>query len=144
MICHSVLIISGQAINLGDNCSITIICPTILVPGLSSSRMDPRQSHLIALLGLSCCITTLVTATCQPPDHDYTLETSVDKFYKPVKNKVTWQAARDACSSEGAFLVELRTEEEYKAIRPIFGKLLIWQTRTIFIQCNIFYYQSLN
>ena len=87
--------------------------------------MDLRQSHFIALLGLSFCITTLVAATCQPPDHDYTLETSVDKFYKPVKNKVTWQAARDACSSEGTFLVELRTEEEYKAIRPIFGKILI-------------------
>ena len=57
---------------------------------------------------------------CQPPA-GYTLETTVDKFYKPVKDKVTWQTARAACSSEGSMLIELRTAMEYQVIRPIFG-----------------------
>ena len=39
-----------------------------------------------------------------------------------MKDKVTWYEARDACSSEGAMLIELRTLEEYQAIRPIYGK----------------------
>ena len=49
------------------------------------------------------------------------METSVDKFYKPVKDSVNWQTAKDACSSEGSMLVELRTAMDYQAIRPIFG-----------------------
>ena len=49
------------------------------------------------------------------------METSVDKFYKPVKDGVNWQTAKDACSSEGSMLVELRTAMDYQAIRPIFG-----------------------
>ena len=49
---------------------------------------------------------------------------SVDKYYKSVKDSVTWQEARDACSSEGTILVELRTLEEYQAIRPIYGKIM--------------------
>lgn len=66
---------------------------------------------------------TLISATCQPPA-GYTLITSVNKYYKTVKDSVTWQAARDACSSEGTILVELRTAEEYQAIRPIYGKIM--------------------
>ena len=47
--------------------------------------------------------------------------TTVDKYYKPVKEKVVWHTARDACISEGAILVELRSSSEYQAIRPIYG-----------------------
>ena len=74
----------------------------------------------------NCNSTTIPTTTevaCQPPV-GYTLITSVDKYYKPVKDKVTWQAAKATCSSEGTILVELRTAAEYQAIRPIYGKFL--------------------
>ena len=60
------------------------------------------------------------TTTCQTPV-GYTYKTSVDKYYKPVKDGVNWQTAKDACSSEGSMLVELRTAMDYQAIRPIFG-----------------------
>ena len=62
----------------------------------------------------------LISVACQPPA-GYNLIPSVDKYYKSVRYRVTWQEARDACSSEGTMLVELRTAEEYQAIRPIFG-----------------------
>ena len=64
---------------------------------------------------------------CQPPA-GYTLKTGVDKYYKPVKNTVTWQAARAACSSEGTILAELRTAADYQAMRPIFGKIMFRYT----------------
>ena len=60
--------------------------------------------------------------TCQPPA-GYNRVASVDKYYKPVKEKVVWHTARDACNSEGAILVELRTSEEYQAVRPIYGNI---------------------
>ena len=65
-------------------------------------------------------LTTTTITTCQPPP-GYTYKTSVDKYYKPVKDSVTWQTAKDACSSEGSMLVELKTLAEYQAIRPLFG-----------------------
>ena len=58
------------------------------------------------------------------------------KYYKSVKDSVTWQAARDACSSEGTILVELRTADEYQAIRPTFGKIM---SKFKFIPRNIFF-----
>ena len=61
---------------------------------------------------------------CQLP-LSYIYETSVDKYYKPVKTKVPWHSARDACSSEGSILVELRTSAEYQAILPIYGMSFI-------------------
>ena len=64
----------------------------------------------------------LISVVCQPPA-GYNLVASVDTYYKAVKNSVTWQVARDACSSEGTILVELRTAAEYQAIRPYFGKV---------------------
>ena len=66
---------------------------------------------------------TATPTTCQPPPC-YTLAASVTKYYKAVKQGVTWRQAKDACTSDGTFLVELRTAAEYLAIRPIFGKLL--------------------
>ena len=60
------------------------------------------------------------TTTCQTPV-GYTYKTSVDKYYKPVKDNVTWNSAIDACSSEGSMLVELRTLADYQAIRQVFG-----------------------
>ena len=68
--------------------------------------------------------TIAATTTCQPPV-GYTYKTSVDKYYKPVKDGVNWQTAKDACSSEGSMLVELKTAMDYQAIRPIFGMILI-------------------
>ena len=95
--------------------------------------MESRRSHLIALVGLSWCgITTLVSATCQPPAAGYNFETSVDKYYKPVMDSVTWQSAKTACSSDGTMLVELRTAADYQAIRPIFGELLDDQSDQVF------------
>ena len=86
--------------------------------------MDSRQNHVLtALVGLLWYDITLISATCQPPA-GYNLIVSVGKYYKSVKNSVTWQAARGACSSEGTILVELRTADEYQAIRPIFGKIM--------------------
>ena len=58
--------------------------------------------------------------SCQPPA-GYTYTASVDKYYKVVKNKVGRTQARDACYSEGTVLVELRTLQDYQAIRPIYG-----------------------
>ena len=55
----------------------------------------------------------------------------MDKFYKPVKDSVNWQTAKDACSSEGSMLVELRTAMDYQAIRPIFGIIFIITIRCI-------------
>ena len=57
---------------------------------------------------------------CQPPA-GYSFQTSVDKYYKPVKDSVTWQTAKAACSSDRSMLIELRTAMEYHVIRPIFG-----------------------
>ena len=73
-------------------------------------------------------IVTLISATCQPPAAGYTFKTGVDKYYKPVKNSVTWQAARVACTSEGTILAELRTAAEFQAIRPIYGKIMFRYT----------------
>ena len=70
-------------------------------------------------------MTTLVSANCQPPAAGYNLVTSVDKYYKAVKDSVTWQSAKAACSSDGTMLVELRTAADYQAIRPIFGKVWV-------------------
>ena len=98
--------------------------------------MDSRQNHVLtALVGLLWYDITLISATCQPPAAGYTLQTSVNKYYKSVRDSVTWQAARDACSSEGTILVELRTADEYQAIRPIFGKIM---SKFKFIPHNIF------
>ena len=65
-------------------------------------------------------IRILISVACQPPA-GYVYHTSVDKYYKPVKEKVVWHTARDACISKGAILVELRSSAEYQAIRPIYG-----------------------
>ena len=62
-----------------------------------------------------------ISGPCQAPA-GYNYIASVDKFYKEVKKKVTWDQAKDACYSEGTMLIELRTLEEYQAIRPIHGK----------------------
>ena len=62
--------------------------------------------------------------TCQPPA-GYNLIASVDKYYKALRDRVTWYEARDACSSKGTILVELRTLNEYQAIRPIYGNITI-------------------
>ena len=61
---------------------------------------------------------------CQPPA-GYNLIASVDKYYKALTDRVTWYEARDACSSKGTILVELRTLKEYQAIRPIYGNMMI-------------------
>ena len=61
-----------------------------------------------------------ISDPCQPPQN-YDFYTSVDKYYKPVKQLVDWNQARDACINEGAILVELRRAQEYQAIRTIFG-----------------------
>ena len=87
-------------------------CPSV---GIATSTTMTTPSTSTALT------TTVTNTTCQPPS-GYTYETCVDKYYKPVKAKVTWQTAKDACSSEGSMLVELRTSAEYHAIRPVYGK----------------------
>ena len=66
--------------------------------------------------------TTTTTTACQPPS-GYTYETTVDKYYKPVKDNVTWHSAKDACSLEGSILVEHRTLADYQAIRQVFGMI---------------------
>ena len=89
----------------------------------SSSMMDSRQSRvLMVLMGLLRHGHLGDAVTCQPPA-GYIIKTSVDKYYKPVKNSVTWQVARAACFSEGTILVELRTAAEYQAIRPLYGNI---------------------
>ena len=82
---------------------------------------DRRYYYICEFLCPSSTTTKFVLGACQPLV-GYTLNPSVDKYYKPVKNSVTWQAARDACTSDGTKLVELRTKADYQAIRPIYGK----------------------
>ena len=68
-------------------------------------------------------IRILISVTCQPPA-GYVYHASVDKYYKPVREKVVWHTARDACISDESILVELRTIEEYRAVRPIYGNMM--------------------
>ena len=72
--------------------------------------------------GLSNAHIICISVLCQPPQN-YNFYASVDKYYKPVKQGVDWYQARDACINEGTILVELRTPQEYQAIRTIFGKI---------------------
>ena len=91
----------------------------------TSSMMDSWQCHvLIVLVGLLWQGRLVNAGSCQAPA-GYTLETSVDKYYKPVRNRVTWQSARAACSSDGTILVELRSAADYQVIRHIYGKVML-------------------
>ena len=93
-----------------------------LVNAQFSSMMDSMPCRvLIVLVGLMWHGRLGDAVACHPPA-GYNFKPSVDKYYKPVKNSVTWQVARDACASEGTILVELRTKADYQAIRPIYGK----------------------
>ena len=82
--------------------------------------MELLQKLLFLFIEASLVKPNLAT-TCQPPE-GYKLEASVGKYYKAVEQLVTWQQAKDACTSDGTVLVELRTADEHTAIRPIFGK----------------------
>ena len=89
----------------------------------ASDEMDDKDCSAVFnyICEFKCTMTTTVTNTTCQPTSGYTYKTSVDKYYKPVKDKVTWQTAKDACSSDGSVLVELRTSAEYQAIRPVYG-----------------------
>ena len=83
----------------------------------SNQGLQTYSTHCTTKFTAFICI----SGPCQAPA-GYNYEASVDKYYKEVKNKVKWDQARDACSSEGTMLIELRTIEDYQAIRPIYGK----------------------
>ena len=69
--------------------------------------------------------TPLTSLTTCPPSQDYTLDGSVNKYYKPVKQLKTWHEAVEACLSEGTILVELRTTQEVQAVTSTYGRVNI-------------------
>ena len=91
------------------------------------ARKDQMRVRNLIFFCTYCLITknTLISVECQPPV-GYNQVASVGKYYKSSNDMVTWQIAKDRCSSEGGTLVELRTKEEYEAIRPIFGKIMFY------------------
>ena len=132
--CSSVDCCNGVFMDIYDPC-----CPNDIVTCHRNPKIKCRGNPSVTTNTTTCTTTTTsnvaisnsntttttaapltTTTTCQPPS-GYTYETTVDKYYKSVKDNVTWHSAKDACSSEGSMLVELRTLAEYQAIRQVFG-----------------------
>ena len=62
------------------------------------------------------------TTKCNSPS-DYTYNNVTGIYYKAVLNpKETWEDASDACTSEGATLIEHRKAAEHQVLEEMFGK----------------------
>ena len=66
--------------------------------------------------------TTITTTTkCNSPS-DYTYNNVTEKYYKVVTNQEFWNDASDACTIEGAKLIEHRNEAEHQVLEELFSK----------------------
>ena len=61
------------------------------------------------------------TTKCNSPS-DYTYNNVTEKYYKVVTNQEFWNDASDACTTEGATLIEHRNVAEHQVLEQMFGK----------------------
>ena len=57
-----------------------------------------------------------------PAPQGYSYESDTDKFYRPVKEKKTWDDAWADCFKDEANLIEHRTVAEHEVLKDMLSK----------------------